>query len=122
MHAIVLCDIQACGKSTYAMQHWFHSHVRLSLDLLRTRQREAALPFACLAAKIDFVIDNTNPLHTQRIRYLQLARTAAQRVPDIAIHGTLAKLEVPLIEEGWDRLVIVRTTGETSYETEETKP
>lgn len=148
MNAIILCGIQGSGKSNYARTHWFDSHVRLSLDLLRTRQREDQLLHACLAAKASFVIDNTNPGRLQRIRYLQLARASGyerielyyfpcelaialernarrsgnQRVPDLAIRGTLAKLETPVAEEGWDRIVVVHTGSESSHLTEDLAP
>lgn len=148
MNAIILCGIQGSGKSSYARTHWFDSHVRLSLDLLRTRQREDMLLHACLATKANFVIDNTNPGRMQRIRYLQLARASGyerielyyfdcelatalernarrsgdQRVPDIAIRGTLAKLEQPVADEGWDRIVVVRAGTESGYASEGLTP
>lgn len=144
MHAIILCGIQGSGKSSYARTHWFDTHVRLSLDLLHTRQREDVLLHACLAAKVSFVVDNTNPTRAQRMRYLQLARTSGyerielyyfscglaaalernaqrtgkRRVPDIAIHGTLAKLETPALAEGWDRIVIVEAGSDGGYREE----
>lgn len=144
MHAIILCGIQGSGKSSYARAHWFDTHVRLSLDLLHTRQREDVLLHACLAAKISFVVDNTNPSRAQRLRYLQLARASGyerielyhfrsglaaalernarrsgkQRVPDIAVRGTLAKLETPTPDEGWDRIVVVEARIDGSYREE----
>lgn len=145
MHAIILCGIQGSGKSSYARTHWFDSHVRLSLDLLHTRQREDVLLHACLAAKTNFVVDNTHPARAQRIRYLQLARASGyervelyyfrcelaaalernaqrygrQRVPDLAIRGTLAKLEPPTPDEGWDRIVVVQAGSDGGYATED---
>lgn len=48
---IVLCGIQASGKSSFARERWYESHVRINLDMLRTRNREDIVLYACLAAK-----------------------------------------------------------------------
>lgn len=40
MQALIFCGIQASGKSTFYCQRLLNSHVRISLDLLRTRHRE----------------------------------------------------------------------------------
>lgn len=61
MEAILLCGIQATGKSTFCRERLFSSHVRLNLDMLKTRHREDVLLRACIEAKQPFVIDNTNP-------------------------------------------------------------
>lgn len=133
MDALVFCGIQGAGKSTWYVENLLHSHVRLSLDLLRTRHRETALLHACLAARQPFVIDNTNPTRATRRRYLELARASGfacrlvffdcpvelalarnaarpepRRVPEVAIRGTLAKLERPGEDEGFDDLLLVR--------------
>ena len=76
MEAIILCGIQASGKSTFVRERWFESHVRINLDMLKTRNREDIVLFACLAAKTPVVIDNTDPTRAQRGRYLKLARAA----------------------------------------------
>ena len=73
---IVLCGIQASGKSSFARERWYESHVRINLDMLRTRNREDIVVYACLAAKAPIVVDNTNPTRAQRLRYLSLARAA----------------------------------------------
>jgi predicted kinase len=133
MQAIVFCGIQGSGKSTFFRERFFDTHVRLNLDMLNTRNREDILLHACLAAQQPFVADNTNPTAKARGRYLRLARAAgfrcalyyfeasvedalrrnaqrpeAMRVPDIAVQGTLAKLEVPTAAEGFDEGYRVR--------------
>jgi predicted kinase len=40
MEAVVFIGIQASGKTTFYQQRFFATHVRISLDLLRTRERE----------------------------------------------------------------------------------
>ena len=129
----MFCGIQASGKTTFYRERFFDTHVRISLDLLRTRRRERLLLAACLEAGQPFVVDNTNPTRTQRQRYARLAaaagfqttlyyfeskvadalaRNAARpeplRVPDLAVRGTFAKLEVPTRAEGFGRMYYVR--------------
>lgn len=113
--------------------------------MLRTRNREDIVLYACLAAKAPIVIDNTNPTRAQRLRYLSLARASGYesvalyyfqttvddavarnatraeqtRVPEIAIRGTSRKLETPSLGEGWDRLVTVSIAATGGFETKE---
>jgi predicted kinase len=133
MEAIVLCGIQATGKSTFCKQRFFSSHVRLNLDMLKTRHREEVLLRACIDAKQPFVIDNTNPTRAERQKYITLAKAAGFRVigyyfeskltdavarnaarsheeqiPEVGIKGTSARLELPDPAEGFDELFYVR--------------
>jgi predicted kinase len=142
---IVLCGIQGSGKTRFARESWYESHVRINLDMLRTRAREDIVLHACLAAKAPIVIDNTNLTRAQRARYLRLARAAGfgsaalyyfetaveealrrnatrpehQRVSPVAIRGAAKKLEVPSVTEGWDRLVLVRAGEGGGFDTQE---
>ncbi len=138
MDAVVFIGIQAVGKSRFFAKRFFDSHVRINLDMLKTRHREKMLFEACLAAKQPFVIDNTNPTRADRARYIASARaagfritgyyfqskasealarnarrTGAARVPDVAILGTAKKLEFPNRLEGFDELfyVSISATG-----------
>lgn len=129
MEAIIFCGIQGAGKSTFFKERFFRTHVRISLDLLRTRHRENIFLSACLESGQRFVIDNTNPTRAERAIYIQAAkekqfkvigyyfaskaeealsrnslRPESERVPDVAIKGTLAKLERPSMAEGFDTL------------------
>ena len=73
MELIVFSGVQGSGKSTFYRERFFSTHVRISLDLLKTRGREDVLLHACLAAQQPVVIDNTNPTRAQRSRYARLA-------------------------------------------------
>ena len=133
MEAVILCGIQATGKSTFCKERLFGTHIRLNLDMLRTRSREDVLLGACITAKQPFVVDNTNPSRADRARYIGVAKTAGfrvagyyfesrvsdalvrnntraepMRVPDVGIKGTSARLEVPSLSEGYDELWYVR--------------
>jgi predicted kinase len=76
MEAIIFIGIQATGKSTFFQQRFFNTHVRINLDMLRTRNRERVLLSACLEAKQPFVIDNTNLTRQARAGYISLAKAA----------------------------------------------
>jgi len=80
MEAIVLCGVQASGKTTLYRDRFLATHVRISMDLLRTRAREAAFLALCLETHQPFVVDNTNPTPSERRRYIEPARAAGFRV------------------------------------------
>lgn len=133
MEAIIFTGIQASGKSTFYRERFFATHVRINLDMLRTRHRERLLLRACIEGQQRFVIDNTNPTAAERARYIRPALNAAfdvigyyfpsdvaanirrnagrsdrERVPPAAIGGTAKRLEVPHYNEGYDVLYRVR--------------
>ncbi|HEY4817847.1 MAG TPA: ATP-binding protein [Candidatus Acidoferrum sp.] len=145
MEAVILVGVQGSGKSTFYREHFFDTHVRINLDMLRTRHREELLLAACLAAKQPFVIDNTNPLPIDRARYIGPAREAGfravayffetslreairrnnqragkQKIPIPAIAGTLRKLKPPVLEEGFDAIYTVRISPEGAFIVSET--
>lgn len=133
MEAVVFIGIQGSGKSSFYKERFFSTHVRISLDLLKTRHREQRLLEACLGTAQRFVIDNTNPTREERVRYVEAARAAkysavgyyfqskvddcqrrnserpgSERVPDVAVLSTAKKLELPTREEGFDQLFYVK--------------
>ncbi|APZ90552.1 AAA family ATPase [Fuerstiella marisgermanici] len=133
MEAVVFIGLQASGKSSFFKERFFSTHVRISLDLLRTRNRERRLLAACLETQQPFVIDNTNPTREERAKYIDVAKTAKysvvgiyfrskaeecltrnqQRtgpVPEVGILSTATKLELPTFKEGFDALKYVRLT------------
>lgn len=136
MEAIIFIGIQAAGKSTFYLQRFADTHIRINLDMLKTRRRERILVDACLAAKQSFVVDNTNVTREDRARYIPLARAARFRVvgyyfessvsaaiernrqrrgrkivPPQAIGGTGKRLELPNFAEGFDELYTVTISG-----------
>jgi predicted kinase len=143
VEAIILIGIQGSGKTTFYREHFFGSHLRLNLDMLRTRHREWALLQTCLRTQQRFVVDNTNVIIAERARYIAPAREArfkvigyffepdpkgafernaqraeAKRVPPAGLFGTLKRLERPTFAEGFDELHVVRIprAGEFSVE------
>ena len=140
MEAVIFIGIQGSGKSTFYRERFFDTHVRINLDMLRTRRREQILFDACLAAQQSFVIDNTNPTKGDRARYIAPARAAGFRsvayffkstvreaiqrnnqrklkakVPPAAIAGTFKKLEPPSVEEGFDDIFTVEVVPEGRF-------
>jgi len=134
VEAVLFIGIQASGKSTFYRERLFNSHVRITLDMLRTRRRETLLVRACIEAKQRFVVDNTNATMAERRTYILEARAAGfrvigyyfavpievalernarrsedQRIPEVGIRGTRNRLEAPSLGEGFDALFYVRT-------------
>ena len=80
MEAVIFCGIQGSGKSTFFQRRFFETHVRINMDMLRTRHRESLLLDACIQGKTKFVSDNTNPTVPDRARYIVPARQAGFRI------------------------------------------
>lgn len=144
MEAIIFIGLQASGKSSFYQERFFTTHLRINLDMLKTRHREAILLRACIDMKQPFVIDNTNPTIVERSRYIAPAREAGfrvagyyfqmpprdcvsrnarrperQRVPVRAIFGTRQRLQPPTPAEGFDALYVVRLDGENHFVVED---
>lgn len=80
MEAVIFIGIQGSGKSTFYRDRFFETHVRISLDLLKTRPREHAFLRTCLQTGQRFVIDNTNARAAERAQYIHAAKAAGFRV------------------------------------------
>jgi hypothetical protein len=80
VEAVVFVGIQASGKSSFYRARFFDTHLRINLDMLKTRHREQLLLHACIEAKQPFVVDNTNPSVEERARYIELALSGGFRV------------------------------------------
>jgi predicted kinase len=127
MEAVVLCGVQGSGKTTLYRDRFLETHVRVSMDLLRTRARETAFLGLCLETRQPFVVDNTNPTVADRRRYLEPARAAGfsvigylvevdhavasgrnatrgRRVPEAGLRDVARRLVRPAPEEGFDAL------------------
>jgi predicted kinase len=132
MEAVLLIGIQGSGKSTFYKQRFFHTHMRLNLDMLKTRRRLSIILEACLDARQRFVIDNTNVGRQERAEYIQRAKAAGFSVvgyyfpprleralawnsgregkaciPEKGVRATLKRLEPPSYQEGFDKIFAV---------------
>jgi predicted kinase len=133
MEMALFTGVQASGKSTFYRERFFATHMRINLDMLRTRHRERQFMETCLQTGQPFVVDNTNPTKAERQPYVQAAkmarfrvvgyyfqsivedckrrneeRTAEQKVPLPGLLGTYVRLELPSQDEGFDELYYVR--------------
>ncbi|ENV47216.1 hypothetical protein P255_02500 [Acinetobacter brisouii CIP 110357] len=143
MQLILFIGIQAAGKSTFYQQYFYHTHLRINLDMLKTRHRENIIFEACLASKTKCVVDNTNVSIEDRARYIQRAQQAGfqivayyfetalshalernaerqgkARIPDRGVHATHRRLQIPQLSEGFDEIykVKISTHGQFSIQ------
>lgn len=144
MEAVILIGIQASGKSSFYKERFFDTHVRINLDMLKTKHRQRVLLDACLSGKQPFVVDNTNVTAEMRSYFIGAARTAGfrvvgyylrsdvsgglarnsrreelARVPDKGLLGTYKQLQLPSREEGFDALYYVRIDAAGGFVVEE---
>ena len=135
--------MQGSGKTTFYRDRFLDTHVRVSMDLLRTRAREEAFLKLCLQTQQRFVVDNTNPTVADRRRYIEPARAAGfkvigylvevdaaealarnderagkRRVPTAGVIGTARRLIRPTPEEGFDELWHATATADGGWRIE----
>jgi predicted kinase len=140
VEAVILIGLQGAGKSTFCKERFFATHLRLNLDMLRTRHRERRLLRACVESGLRFVVDNTNAGRAERQVYIRAARGAGfrvvgyyfqsrvadcmrrnerrpdeQRVPPKGILGTAGRMELPSLAEGFDELYYVHIDPEGGF-------
>ena len=136
MELVVFAGLQGSGKSSFYSNRFADTHLRINLDMLRTRRREKAILDASLKAGQRAVIDNTNPTTEDRAIYLQAAkehhfetvayyfdvpyetckerndqRTGKKRVPSAGLKATAKKLVKPTKAEGFDAIYRVDADG-----------
>jgi predicted kinase len=139
MEAVIFMGIPGSGKSTFYRQRFIDTHIRINLDMLKTRHQELILFQACLAARQPFVVDNTNVTAVERSRYIPLARqagfevigyyfhsslkeaikrnsqrTGKGKIPEKGVRGRYGLLQKPALAEGFDQLYSVRIDPATS--------
>lgn len=147
MEAVIFVGIQATGKSTFYHHRFGRTHLRINLDMLKTRHREQQFLSTCLDTRQRFVVDNTNPTPADRQRYIQPAqaqgfsitgyyfeskladalirncdRTPDQQISDKGIRGTASRLILPAYDEGFDQLFYVRILPHQKFAVEDWQP
>lgn len=140
MEMVLFMGIQATGKSSFYAERFFRTHVRINLDMLKTRRREDLLVKACLEGKTSFVVDKMNLQRIDRAAYIDKAKAAGfkisgyffrselaaalqrnarrdfpARVPDAAVRAASARIELPTLSEGFDQLYVVRMDGRGGF-------
>ena len=132
MEGIILIGLPASGKSSFYKKNFFNTHIRISNDLLKTKNREKKLLDFCFETKMKIVLDNTNVTLALRQQYISRLKENQYRicgyyfktdlersfqwnklraeneiVPDVGILDKHRKLELPSISEGYDDLYYV---------------
>lgn len=128
---VILMGLQESGKSTFfAREFADKGFEHISLDMLKTRRKEAEVLQDCIDNNKDCVIDNTNPTKADRSRYivpgkhsdfrvvgyflqskladcLERNERRERKVPKKGILATFNKIEMPSLQEGFDELNFV---------------
>lgn len=129
MEAVLFIGIQGSGKTTFYVERFLKTHLRISLDMLKTRNKEWQFFLLCLETGQKLVIDNTNPTATRRARYIEAAkakkfkvtgyyfnssladaiarnsfREGKEHVKEVGIRATYKNLQKPSTAEGFDQL------------------
>jgi predicted kinase len=140
MQLILFIGIPGSGKSTYYTQHFFHTHLRVNLDMLRTRNREQRLLDFCFQTSMPLVVDNTNVTLQDRKKYIDQAlqhrytitgyyfeanlqrcldrnatRSGRQLVSEKGILAKYRALQLPTWEEGYHELYYVQITPSNEF-------
>jgi predicted kinase len=134
MECVFFIGIQGTGKSTFFKEKFFDSHIRINLDMLRTRHRQKLIFEACLEGKQRFVLDNTNLTREEREKYISKAKSSGfkivgfyfqanlekaiarnnqrigkAKIPEKGLLGSFKRLQIPNFAEGFDELFYVST-------------
>ncbi|GEM45844.1 hypothetical protein DC3_14790 [Deinococcus cellulosilyticus NBRC 106333 = KACC 11606] len=134
----MLIGLQASGKTSFYQQRFAATHLHLSKDLWKhNRQfKQQKQLREALEKGQSVVIDNTNPTVQDRAGILQQARNAGASttgyyfqskletclernrkrervVPEVGVRATSSKLQLPSLQEGFDRLFYVQLQAGT---------
>ncbi|HIM94615.1 MAG TPA: ATP-binding protein [Campylobacterales bacterium] len=133
MECIIFTGLQASGKSTFYLENFYKTHMRINLDMLKKRAREDIFLKACVEGKQRVVIDNTNPTKEERQKYIELfkknhfkiigyyfesdldgclkrnaLREGKENIPERGVKATYYKMIKPTYSEGYDELYEVK--------------
>ena len=109
MEMVLFIGIQATGKSSFYLERFFRTHVRVNLDMLKTHHREDLLVKACLEGKTPFVVDKMNLTRADRAAYIGPAKAAG--LGFVAISSTPAWLALCSAMPAGMRPIVCRKMG-----------
>jgi predicted kinase len=137
MQLILFVGIPGCGKSTFYKERFFNTHMRISLDLLNTRNKEKRFMNLAFTLQQRFVVDNTNVSKAERSSYIAQAkgnhykvvgyyfdsllsdclqrnenRRGNEKIEKVGVITKFKQLQLPSLEEGFDELYFVKIEGD----------
>jgi len=146
MEMVLFIGIQATGKSSFYLERFFRTHIRISGDMLKTKRRKELLVRACLEGKTPFVVDKMNLTRANRAAYIGPAkeagfricgyvfdsdlaaaiqrnarRNSTERIPEPGLRRANKTFEMPFFSEGFDQLFLVRMDGRDGFRVEESR-
>ncbi|WP_228450840.1 AAA family ATPase [Chryseolinea soli] len=129
----MLIGIPGSGKSSFCKENLFDTHVRISLDLVNTRNKEWQFMALAFSLHQRMVLDNTNVTKAERAVYIAEAkrnkftltgyyfesrletclkrnegRTGKGKINKVGVIAKHKALELPSYAEGFDKLYYVR--------------
>lgn len=138
MELIMMIGIPASGKSTFCKTKFFNTHVRVSLDVLNTRNKQRQFMALCFGLQQRLVLDNTNVSRPERATHIAAAkangfavkgyyfeskvaaclernaqREGKEKIDPIGVIAKHKALELPAFAEGFDELYYVTLTDNT---------
>lgn len=143
METVLLIGLQGSGKSSFFGERFAQTHALVSKDLFPNARNRERRQMRELEAAWDtgrsVVLDNTNATRADRAPVIASARARGcsvvgyyfesrvedclrrnrirgNPVPDVAIYSTIARLERPRLEEGFDALHHVRLAPAGGFE------
>lgn len=136
MEMIIFTGIPASGKSSFYKELFFNSHLRISMDLLNTRNKENKLMQYGFETQSRMVIDNTNVTRESRKNYIESAKqnryqiiryffespvqdclernkNRKDSINETGIKAKYKELEKPDYTEGFDKIFSVKIVNST---------
>jgi predicted kinase len=148
LECVVLIGLPAAGKTTFYHRYFAATHRHISKDLWPNaagrEARQRRLLGETLAAGSSVVVDNTNPMASDRAPLIEIARRSGarvigyffdvttreavarnagrsgpQKVPNVAIFTVAKRLQRPTLGEGFDQLFRLTLREDRTFTIEE---